>query len=446
MKSIRFDISLYIIIPVIFSGIALLSIIVAYHLTHYYMGKGMAPEWPLVIFGICMMVLTFGCSLVIAKTLLGPMERFVSKTESLGVLKNIAADPDHKAVKRDDISRFALVFDQVTELLSRVDSLKLFPKIAGQSKAMRGVFNQIVKVAATDSTIMIFGETGTGKELVAKSIHEHSQRQGKSFVAINCAAIPDGLLESELFGHEKGAFTGANDKKPGKFEIADDGTIFMDEIGDMPLATQAKLLRVIQESQIERVGGIRPINVNVRFIAATNKNLSKMVEAGEFRDDLFFRLNVFSIQLPPLRERREDIPALVDNFLNKLGKNLSVSSDAMEIITSYKWPGNVRELQNVVEAASVLAKEDVIESFHLPPFITKEWRHTEPDNPDDSENQSLDHRLQSLEKGMIIEALRKAGGFQVKAANLLGIKEKSLRYRVKKLNIDVSSFKWKNFT
>jgi transcriptional regulator with GAF, ATPase, and Fis domain len=446
MKSIRFDISLYIIIPVIFSGIALLSIIVAYHITHYYMGKGMEPEWPLVIFGISMMVLTFGCSLVIAKTLLGPMERFVSKTARLGVLKNIDADPNHKTVKVNDISRFTLVFDQVTELLSRVDSMKLFPQIAGQSKSMRGVFNQIVKVAATDSTIMIFGETGTGKELVATSIHEHSQRQGKPFVAINCAAIPEGLLESELFGHEKGAFTGADNKKPGKFEIADGGTIFMDEIGDMPLETQAKLLRVIQESQIERVGGIRPLNVNVRFIAATNKNLSKMVEAGEFREDLFFRLNVFSIQLPPLRERKEDIPALTDNFLKKLRKNLSVSSEAMEILTSYNWPGNVRELQNVVEAASVLAKKDLIEPFHLPPFITKEWRQPKPDNPGISENQSLDLRLQSLEKGMIIEALRKAGGFQVKAAKLLGIKEKSLRYRVKKLNIDVSSLKWKNLT
>ncbi len=439
MKNIRFNISLYIIIPIIFAGIALLSILVSYHITVYYLKKGMDPQWPLAFWGIVIMILTFICGLLIAKILLAPLEQFVINTEKLGVLKNIS-NKEEKAAKKDDMSRFTLVFEQVTELLSQVEARELFPQIVGQSKAMRGVFNQIMKVASTDSSVLVLGETGTGKELITKSIFEHSLRKEKPFVVINCAAIPESLLESELFGHEKGAFTGANARKLGKFESANGGTIFMDEIGDMPLETQAKILRVIQEGQIDRVGGVCPIKVNVRIIAATNKDLSRMVDAETFRQDLFYRLNVFTIHLPPLRERKEDIPLLVDQFLKQPGKNLAVSSESMQLLMAYDWPGNVRELQNAVVAASALAK-DVIKPVHLPSAITNKWGNAGKEKQEIPENQNLDHRLKEMEKGMIIAALTKTGGVQIQAAKLLGIKERSLWHRVKKFGIDVASFK-----
>lgn len=436
MKDIRFNVSLYIIIPFIFAGIALLSIIVTYSVTEYYFTKGFDPEWPVVAFGVAMVSITFICGLLIAKMLLGPVEQFVLKAQRLGILKNLDSSKDEtEGIKDGGMGRFTVVFNQVTELLSRVESQKLFPQIIGQSKAMRGVLNQIKKVASTESNVLIMGETGTGKELITKSIHENSKRQGKPFVAINCAAIPEGLLESELFGHEKGAFTGANERKLGKFELANGGTIFMDEIGDMPLETQAKVLRVIEDSQFERVGGVRLIKVDVRFIAATNKDLSRMVEAEQFRQDLFYRLNVFSVHLPPLRERKEDIATLIEEFLRQRGKNLPVSSDAMQILTTYGWPGNVRELQNVVESASVLA-EKTIEPSHLPPYVTKELN-----TKIQGEDQNLDHRLRELEKGIIIEALSRTGGQQRRAAKILGISERSLWHRINKFEIDVASFK-----
>ncbi|MCD6136971.1 MAG: sigma 54-interacting transcriptional regulator [Deltaproteobacteria bacterium] len=438
MKEIRFNISLYIIIPLIFAGIALLSTIVAYHITGHYLRNGMDPQWPVAFWAVVMMALTFISGFLIAKMLLGPLERFVKNTEKLGILRK--TDEEKRATKKDDMERFALVFDQVTELLSRVESRKLFPQIIGQSAPMRGVLNQIMKVAPTDSTVLILGETGTGKELVANSIYEHSPRYGKPFVPINCAAIPRELLESELFGHEKGAFTGATARKPGKLEIADGGTIFLDEVSEMPLEIQAKILRVIEHAEVERVGGTHPIKVNVRFIAATNRDLSKMVDAGKFRQDLFFRLHVFPIHVPPLRDRKEDIPLLVHAFLKQLKKNVDISPETMQLLTAYEWPGNVRELQNAIEAASVMAT-DVIKPIHLPSTITKKWGNAAKENLGLLTNQNLDLRLRELEKGLIIEALTKTGGVQIRAARLLGIKERSLWHRIKKLGIDVSSFK-----
>lgn len=438
MKEIRFNISLYIIIPLIFAGIALLSTIVAYHITGHYLRNGMDPQWPVAFWAVVMMALTFISGFLIAKMLLGPLERFVKNTEKLGILRK--TDEEKRATKKDDMERFALVFDQVTELLSRVESRKLFPQIIGQSAPMRGVLNQIMKVAPTDSTVLILGETGTGKELIANSIYEHSPRYGKPFVPINCAAIPRELLESELFGHEKGAFTGAAARKPGKLEIADGGTIFLDEVSEMPLEIQAKILRVIEHAEVERVGGTHPIKVNVRFIAATNRDLSKMVDAGKFRQDLFFRLHVFPIHVPPLRDRKEDIPLLVHAFLKQLKKNVDISPETMQLLTAYEWPGNVRELQNAIEAASVMAT-DVIKPIHLPSTITKKWGNAAKENLGLLTNQNLDLRLRELEKGLIIEALTKTGGVQIRAARLLGIKERSLWHRIKKLGIDVSSFK-----
>ena len=220
-------------------------------------------------------------------------------------------------------------------------------------------------MARTDSTVLISGESGTGKELVASSLYEHSFRQGKPFIKLNCVAIPEGLLESELFGHEKGSFTGATAQKIGKFELADGGTIFLDEIGDMPLATQAKLLRILQEKEFERVGGNQTIRVDVRFIAATNKNLTEMVRQGTFREDLYYRLNVFSIHLPPLRERKEDIPLLAAHILEQMENPVKLSSEGLQILMTNSLPGNIRELQNILERAAVMTDSGMIEPRHL---------------------------------------------------------------------------------
>ncbi len=443
MKDIRFNISLYIIIPLIIAGIAVLSTIAAYNMTTYFYERGQNPGQYVFSFGMIMMVVSFLIGLLIARRLLGPVEQFILKTEQLGILKELSTPENKNVVQKDDMGKYTLVFEQVTDLLSRVESQRMFPNIVGQSRAMRGVFNQIVKVAATDSTVLILGETGTGKELVAKSIHEHSRRTRKPFVALNCAAIPAGLLESELFGHEKGAFTSADSRKMGKLEFANGGTVFLDEIGDMPVETQAKVLRVLQDSQFERVGGVRPITVDIRFIAATNKDLSKMVEDDKFRQDLFFRLNVFSIQLPPLRDRKEDVPALVESFLEHQEKSVSITPDALQVLSSYHWPGNVRELQNVIESAAVRAADE-IHPAHLPGHLTRDWKMGAVSSENVvplPESQDLDNRLKDLERAMIIEALTRSDGVQVKAAKILGIKERSLWHRIKKLDIDAKSFK-----
>ncbi len=246
---------------------------------------------------------------------------------------------------------------------------------------MRAILKQILQVAKTDSTVLIHGETGTGKELIAQSIHQHSRRKEKDFITLNCAAIPESLLENEFFGHEKGAFTGADARKLGKFEIAHNSTLFMDEIGDMPMETQTKVLRAIQENKFERLGGVKSIKVDVRFITATHQDLPSLVAQGTFRQDLFYRLNVFAIHLPPLRERREDIPLLVERFLERQDSTLSVTPETMQLLTAYDWPGNVRELENAIEAATIIA-EDVIKPNHLPSAITNVFGKSIPKNLD----------------------------------------------------------------
>ncbi|BBO87387.1 sigma-54 interaction domain-containing protein [Desulfosarcina ovata] len=450
MKDIRINISLYVIIPVIFAGIAILSIIVTYNTTVSYLSKSMDPQRPVFLWGTLLIAFTLVCGVLIVKFLIDPVKQFVRKTKNLGVVKSAAAPTDPPKAN-DDMGRFTLFFDQVTEILSKVEARQLFPDIIGQSKTMRGVFNQIVKVAPRESTVLITGETGTGKELIARSIHQHSKRQDKPFIAINCAAIPEGLLESELFGHEKGAFTGANRKKPGKFEMADGGTLFLDEIGDMPLDTQAKVLRAIEENAVQRVGGLHPKPVNVRFITATNHDLEKMVEAGRFRKDLFYRLNVFSIMLPPLRHRREDIPLLAERFLHQMGREIVISSEALQMLMANDWPGNVRELKNALESAAVLAVDDTISPATLPISVGRDRnsRHLSNgregpllstiDEPDDGAD--LDTRIKNYERRAIVNALLETGGVQIKAAAHLGIKERSLWHRIKKHSINISDFK-----
>ena len=431
-----FRISPYILIPVIFSGISLLAVIVTYRITSGYLERNIEPVTQLLYLGAAAVILSVACSYLILALILKPITKFVRNAERLPVLAQTPGNADDGSGE-EDIEHLHKVLDQVANLLGKVEARELFPEIIGQSRAMRGIFVQILKVAPTDSTVLISGESGTGKELVATSLYEHSLRKGRPFVKINCVAIPEGLLESELFGHEKGAFTGAIAQKKGKFELADGGAIFLDEIGDMPPATQAKLLRVLQEREFERVGGTQPIRVDVRFITATNKNLPEMIKTGAFREDLFYRLNVFSLHLPPLRERREDIPFLIEHFLEKSGKDLTVSHRAMQLILGYGWPGNIRELQNVIERAAVFA-DKTIEAAHLPAALTAELSSVDGGSEHAG---SLDEKLAGIEKGMIIEAITRAGGIQARAAQLLGINPRSLWHRIKKYRIDVATLK-----
>jgi transcriptional regulator with PAS, ATPase and Fis domain len=362
--------------------------------------------------------------------------QFFNKARKIPILKNSTLEKQESIT--DDLDKITMVFDNVANILSHVEAKELFPKVIGSSASMRNIFTQIMKVAPTDSTVFITGESGTGKELIAASIYEHSARKEKPFIKINCVAIPEGLLESELFGHERGSFTGAIAQKKGKFEIADGGTLFLDEIGDMPLATQAKILRVLQEKEFERVGGTKPIRVDVRFIAATNKTLPRMIKDGLFREDLYFRLNVFSIFLPALRERIEDIPLLANFFLSNFKKEVKLTSAVLQLLIGYSWPGNIRELKNVLEQASVLADKDFIEPHHLPDVINRQGLIAIADNLN-GDIVALDDKLMIMEKEMIINALKMTGGIQVKAANILGINQRSLWHRIKKLDIDINS-------
>ncbi len=304
--------------------------------------------------------------------------------------------------------------------------------IIGDSASLRQVMSLVDRVAATNATVLLLGETGTGKELTARATHQRSPRHDRPFIAINCAALPETLLESELFGHEAGAFTGATAQKMGRFELADGGTLFLDEIGDISASTQIKLLRVLQEREFVRVGGTKTIACDVRIIAATNRDLKRAMEEGEFREDLFYRLNVFPIDLPPLRERRDDIPLLVDHFVGLTARELArahprIADEAMQLLCSYRWPGNIREMRNVIERAVLLCDGDELTPRQLPREIVG-------DEPDE-EPVSSESSLASYEKAMIVKALKDNGWNQTQAAKALGISRDNLRYRLKKYDI-----------
>ncbi len=302
----------------------------------------------------------------------------------------------------------------------------------GHSESFRKVRELISRVAPSKATVLLLGETGTGKELAARLLHQNSPRNDKPFIAVNCAALAETLLESELFGHEKGAFTGASASRMGRFELAEGGSIFLDEVGDVSLSTQVKLLRVLQEREFVRVGGVKTISCDVRVIAATNRDLQKMMKHGEFREDLFYRLNVFPIQLPPLRERQEDIPLLVERFAEnsarELGRpKLQISTDVMATLIAYRWPGNIRELQNVMDRAVLMTDGDVLNSTHLPREISGA--------AEKSSEGAESGGLRGYEKALIIKALEDNNWNQTKAARELNISRDNLRYRVKKYSI-----------
>jgi Nif-specific regulatory protein len=312
--------------------------------------------------------------------------------------------------------------------------------IIGNSSAMQLVFNMIAQVAKSDATVLIRGESGVGKELVANAIHYNSLRANKPFIRVNCAALPESVIESELFGHEKGAFTGAITQRKGRFELAHGGTIFLDEIGDLSPATQIRFLRVLQEREFERVGGTETIKVDVRVITATNRDLEEQMKKWTFRQDLYYRLNVFPIHIPPLRERRTDILLLANYFVEKYGKANNknvrrISTSAIDMLTRYHWPGNVREVENVIERAVILTNDDVVHGHHLPPTLqTAEATGTVVEG-------TLENAMDSLERDMIIEALKNARGNKAKAAQTLGITERIMGLRVMKHNINPKSYR-----
>ncbi len=314
----------------------------------------------------------------------------------------------------------------------------------GRSGRMIEVFDMVARVSESNATVLLRGESGTGKSMVARAIHFNSARKDGAFVVVNCSALPETLIESELFGHERGAFTGAVNMKKGRFEMADNGTIFLDEIGELPHSVQVKLLTVIQEKEFQRVGGTRTIKTNVRIIAATNKNLEEAMKAGEFREDLYYRLNVFPIYLPPLRERRTDLVLLAEHFLAKYAeenhrKVNRISEPAIDCLMKYRWPGNIRELQNCIERAVLVSDENVIRIHHLPPHLQIMGA-----GDDEKRNiRSLAGAVANFEKELIVEALADTGGNQTRAAKLLDTSLRIINYKINKYGIDVEQFKRK---
>ncbi|MDR0624060.1 MAG: sigma 54-interacting transcriptional regulator [Treponema sp.] len=315
-------------------------------------------------------------------------------------------------------------------------------EIIGTSNAMRGVYELITQVAPSDATVLITGESGTGKELIAAELHRLSKRAGAPLIKINCAALPESIIESELFGHEKGAFTGAVKERKGRFELAHRGTIFLDEIGELPPQIQVKLLRVLQERELERVGGTSTIKVDVRLIAATNRNLDEEVKQGKFREDLYYRLNVFPLHIPPLRERKSDLILLADHFTEKYaeknGKLIKrISTPALDLLTSYTWPGNVRELENCIERAVILSTDMVIHSYNLPPSLQSAV------STNTGPTTTLEAALSRLEKELIVEALKISDGNMAAAARRLGISERQMGLRVHHYGINWRIFRSK---
>ncbi|MBI3804258.1 MAG: sigma 54-interacting transcriptional regulator [Nitrospirae bacterium] len=318
---------------------------------------------------------------------------------------------------------------------------RLSSALIGRSPVMRDIYKELIRVSHSKATALLRGESGTGKELIAKLIHENSPRADKPFIKVNCAALPETLLESELFGHEKGAFTGAIQTRKGRFELADGGTIFLDEIGDLPISVQVKLLRVLQEMEFERVGGVETISVDVRVIAATHRLLENAILEGTFRQDLYYRLNVVPIHLPPLRERREDIPLLIEHFLEKFNKEndkkVYLSEEVSQLLVQYDWPGNVRELENCIERLVVLAEEESVTFRTIPPAIQNYFNDIKTVTPPTGsiKHSSFSERMQGMEQEALRKALERSGWVQAKAARLLGMTPRQVAYKIRKYRL-----------
>ncbi|BCB97159.1 sigma-54-dependent Fis family transcriptional regulator [Dissulfurispira thermophila] len=361
----------------------------------------------------------------------------ISFEKDMSLLKIIASLMAQSVKLHMEIEREREAFlEEKESLTQQLKGRYRVENIIGQSDRMQEVFEAIHRVAPSKANVILRGESGTGKELVAKAIHYMSPRAKLPFIKFNCASIPEGLLESELFGHEKGAFTGATAMRKGRFELANNGSLFLDEIGDLPLALQPKILRVLQEKEFERVGGEKTLKVDVRLIAATSRNLEELVSLGRFREDLYYRLNVIPIFLPPLRERKEDIPLLTDYFLKKYNnenhKSVKITHEVLNIFLSYEWPGNVRELENTIERLVVMASGSNITSSDLPLNIREQ---PIKDRYAIQIKDALPSTIQDIEKARILDALQKTGWVQAKAAKLLGITPRQIGYKMKKYNI-----------
>jgi two-component system response regulator PilR (NtrC family) len=373
---------------------------------------------------------------------------FGTTESAVEAMKLGAFDYIQKPFKMDDIRLVVKNALEKQKLQKKVlilkDQMKApsIENIIGESSPMLDLFSVITKSAPSNANLFITGESGTGKELVAKAIHNLSQREGNAFVAVNCAAIPENLLESELFGYMKGAFTGAVSNKEGLFELADEGTLFLDEIGEMPLSLQAKLLRAIEDGTFRRVGGTSDIKVDVRIIAATNKDIKKAIEERIFREDLYFRLNVLSVNVPPLRERNEDIPLLVQFFLKKYsGNKKQITPQAVDLLSHYPWKGNVRELENVIERVTLLCDDQAIDVENLPEEIKKESVAEPVNAPSLTETMpaggiKLEQLIADLEKDYLLKALERTNGIKTEAAKLLNLSFRSFRHRLKKYGIE----------
>ncbi len=375
---------------------------------------------------------------VVVMTAFGTVETAVEAMKlgaSNYVLKPFSLDEMRMVVRKElDVRR---LHDENRSLREALKKRFEHPNMVARSPKMQEVLATVERVAATNSTVLLGGESGVGKDMVARAIHEKSRRAAGSFIKINSTAIPENLLESELFGYEKGAFTGAVASKLGKFELADKGTLFLDEIGDVPAPTQVKLLRVLQEREFERLGGTRTLKVDVRLVAATNRDLREALEQGTFREDLYYRLNVVPIDIPPLREHKEDIPELVELFLARSaadsGRELAVGAEAMKLLMEHRWPGNVRELQNIIERAAALAKGQTIEAGDI---------HFDPARKQTNSHSALlpeGMTLEQWEDEMIREAVRRANGNKSQAARMLGLSRNALRYRLGKMGIEDES-------
>lgn len=347
-------------------------------------------------------------------------------------------DPDQLVVLIERISERRDLIRENTELKEMLIERYKFDEIVSTSHAMEEVLSMAGRVAASSATVLLRGESGTGKELIAKAIHFHSPRANAPLIKVNCAALPETLLESELFGHEKGAFTGATTRRIGRFEAADRGTLFLDEIGELTPGMQVKLLRVLQEREFERLGGNETIKVDVRVIAATNRDIEKAMKEGVFREDLYYRLNVVSVVIPPLRERKEDVPALLDFFIKKYNaenkKNITgISAETRDLLMRYGYPGNVRELENIIERAVVLSKKGIITTADLPIHVRTSA--SEEELSAETLQGSLNETLETIERSILLEALKASGGVQTRAAEKLGISERVLRYKLKKYKL-----------
>jgi DNA-binding NtrC family response regulator len=368
------------------------------------------------------------------------MTAFGSIDQAVQAVKDGAYDYINKPFKIDEmLLTIEKALDErrlrheVSALRQELHTRYHFENLIGKSRPMQEVFGLIEQVAGSRSTVMVYGKSGTGKELVAKAVHYNSQRSSKNFVAVNCAAIPAELLESELFGHERGAFTGAIATKVGKFELATSGTLFLDEVGSMRLDLQAKILRALQEREVERVGGSRTIKIDVRVIAATNRDLKKAIEEGTFREDLYYRLNVVPITLPDLKDRPEDIPLLANHFVQKFGQESNsgireISKEAMAILISHTWPGNVRELENVIERAATLGRGPAVQPSDLPPHLAGGTNPLE-------RALAKEATLEDLEKDYIAMILRRTKGHQIRAASILGIDRRTLYRKIRRYGL-----------